>query len=582
MTMNPVHTMQTTLIQWFQTDNPIFNYMITFAVLTGMTFITTHATKLWNIVSERLKRFFRKPLNLSVNPSLKFSAFYSESKSWSGSNEFFAWLEQIKSKALPPLPENRALTKDSVCHLEQFGNFYFHYNGDTIWIPSQDTDFHLDENIWVSFKREVTQEGENKDKKINVTLTIYVKSLEEYPILLRYHEKMVQQYLEKQNRKFNEPHIWRFSSYDESKGRIRWKDYKFNSTRSFDHVWFKEKEKFLDSYRHFRTCRDDYRKSGDPWFFSTLFYGPPGCGKTSTIKAILEESRRNGEVCHLFIVPFKSISSADMLLNLLHNETVENVIIPFDQRIYVFEDFDAENGAEMLKRRFFNTSDHPPYFSPIGFGPSSSLGGKYYKKYKFNSKKSNNKTEKKQEQQQQDCMCDSDYDSEQDDVASRRVSLGDHVEDKDTKKDKNDDDKEEKEHESRSFHHHRVSLADILNALDGVQELYGHTLIFTTNCPNPKKTFDSAFLREGRMHHLIKLGKCDHDGINYFFKQSYGESCPSTRIKDIGCNIYTPAQIKSACKIHKSAQSCAEFLYEKKIEAQQGEKAKDDGGNAPK
>ena len=559
MGMNPVHTMQATLINWFQTDNPIVNYMITFSILTGMTLITTHASKLYNIVTQYAKRFFRRKPLASVKPSLKFCAYYSESKSWSGSNEFFAWLEEIKAKALPPMPQDRPMNEDGVFHLEQFGTFYFSYSGgNTVWIPSENMDFYLDNNIWISFERNVTQEGENKDKKINVTLTVYVKSIEHFSMLLKYHEKLVVDHMEKQNRKFNEPHIWRYSGYEES-GRIRWKNYKFNSTRSFDHVWFKEKEKFLDAYRHFRNCRDDYRETGDPWFFSALFYGPPGCGKTSTIKAILEESKKNKEVCHLFLVPFKSITSADMLLNLLHNELVENINIPFDQRIYIFEDFDAENGAEMLKKRKFNNNNVSPYMSGGYFSPHRGGFGYIMKRGKGKG-------------------FGYDCDSEEEDGEEEKQNS---IEEKEKKGDSNISDtkkkeEEETEHESRSapVYNLKISLADILNAIDGVQELYGHTLIFTTNCPHPKKTFDSAFLREGRMHHIIKLGKCDNDGIDYFFKKRYGEACPSDLIDEIGCEIYTPAQIKSACNIYTSAKLCGDFLIEMKRKTQEEEEEK--------
>ncbi len=75
---------------------------------------------------------------------------------------------------------------------------------------------------------------------------------------------------------------------------------------------------------------------------SFLFHGEQGTGKTSTIKAIANFSRR-----HVIVIKLSQIRNDYQLMNILHNETITNVDrealkIPLSERIYVFEDIDAD------------------------------------------------------------------------------------------------------------------------------------------------------------------------------------------------------------------------------------------------
>lgn len=84
-----------------------------------------------------------------------------------------------------------------------------------------------------------------------------------------------------------------------------------------------------------------------------------------------------------------------------------------------------------------------------------------------------------------------------------------------------------------------ITLAGILNALDGVLELRG-VLVMTSNFP---KKLDSALTRPGRITMNIKLRKMLAEDANRMIKDKFGET-----IDEIEDHMITPATLESYCQ----------------------------------
>jgi hypothetical protein len=97
-----------------------------------------------------------------------------------------------------------------------------------------------------------------------------------------------------------------------------------------------------------------YDKKGIPYTLGFLFHGPPGCGKTSTVKAIASEGRR-----HIINIQLSEIKTKAQLQHLFFNDEIhvyngantEKYIIPVSERLYVIEDIDAM-GDTVLRREW--------------------------------------------------------------------------------------------------------------------------------------------------------------------------------------------------------------------------------------
>jgi hypothetical protein len=129
---------------------------------------------------------------------------------------------------------------------------------------------------------------------------------------------------------------------------------KFVTNRTFDNVFFQQKEHVRRRTEFFLHHREWYDEKGIPYTLGFMYHGPAGTGKTSTIKAIANESRR-----HIINIQLSEIKSKQQLQHLFFNDeihvyngtTTERYTIPVSERLYVIEDIDAM-GDTVLKREW--------------------------------------------------------------------------------------------------------------------------------------------------------------------------------------------------------------------------------------
>ena len=130
--------------------------------------------------------------------------------------------------------------------------------------------------------------------------------------------------------------------------------HKFYTTRSFDNVFFEQRSKVKKHVEFFLTRKDWYENKGIPYTLGFMFHGEPGCGKTSSVKAIANTARR-----HIINIQLSEIKSKSQLRHLFFNEeihvsdgvNVERYTIPVHERLYVIEDIDAMGDA-VLRREW--------------------------------------------------------------------------------------------------------------------------------------------------------------------------------------------------------------------------------------
>lgn len=159
-------------------------------------------------------------------------------------------------------------------------------------------------------------------------------------------------------------HLYYFDQVVQSKGRrtqnplpeghLVYTKSKFQTTRSFSNVFFEQRDTVHERVKFFLHDRSWYEKKGIPYTLGFLFHGDPGCGKTSTVKAIANEGRR-----HIINVHLAEIKTKAQLQHLFFNEEIhvmegtsaKKFTIPIHERLYVIEDIDAM-GDTVLRREW--------------------------------------------------------------------------------------------------------------------------------------------------------------------------------------------------------------------------------------
>jgi ATP-dependent 26S proteasome regulatory subunit len=112
--------------------------------------------------------------------------------------------------------------------------------------------------------------------------------------------------------------------------------YCINNTKTFENLFFEQKDMIINQIDNFINNKDSYCKRGLPYKLSFLLSGLPGCGKTSFIKAIANYTKR-----YIIDISLSKIKTSSEFKQLFFRETFNNIYLPNNKRIYIIEDIDA-------------------------------------------------------------------------------------------------------------------------------------------------------------------------------------------------------------------------------------------------
>jgi len=124
-----------------------------------------------------------------------------------------------------------------------------------------------------------------------------------------------------------------------------WNITKLETNKTFNNIFFPEKELLIKRLDQFVTGQEFYAKIGIPHMFGVLLSGIPGSGKTSTIKAIAERLKM-----HILSVPLNKIKTASELVDIFTHPYINNKKIPMNKRMYIFEDIDCMSDVVMKRK----------------------------------------------------------------------------------------------------------------------------------------------------------------------------------------------------------------------------------------
>lgn len=249
-----------------------------------------------------------------------------------------------------------------------------------------------------------------------------------------------------------------------------WLSNTMTSQKTFDNTFFTDKDILLKKINFFKNNENFYNKKGIPYNIGFMFYGDPGCGKTSCIKALAKHTNR-----HVVEINLSKISTCGEFENIFSSDTFHGNYIPDSKKIIVFEDIDCmmdvvhqrKNNDEIETD---NTKNKDTILDNVSSGSSNTKESSILEQILLANNNKDNKPSDK------------------------------------------------------------LTLSCILNAIDGVCESKGRILIITTNFP---EKLDSALVRPGRIDQKIHFTKCDNkmtrDIIENFYEIELDEK---TKFKD--------------------------------------------------
>lgn len=410
----------------------------------------------------------------------------------------------------------------NIVEVMNFDNSKYEYdiNAEFILVPNNYDKIRIchKDDIWFEVIQEQLDnsgdDSQNEDKKRSSQQRVQQKN---YTYRLsksgRYNIHILQNFIEnciKVYKKANEKEdqmIYEYTKYniDDESDRIcmKFQSSPFFSNKTFANIFFEGKEEIRKEIADFSTHSTDedkmaiikkYRDLGIPYKKIFLLYGPPGCGKSSLIKAISIETGR-----HVIFVPWSRMKTCAEFSNLFYDLKIEAKVLQQKDVIFVFEDFDA-NQNDAIKSRNIDNSTIKQHAQPL------------YDKINIEKKK----------KEVEDPVLKIALEN-----LLTPIKIG------------NPDE---------------LTLECVLNTLDGIKELYNAVLIFTTN---NILAIDAAVIRPGRIDRIIEMKLADRSVIKDILGHFYRDIDPDRISVDQAVRLLpsriaiSPAKVQEICLKYK-------------------------------
>uniref|UniRef100_A0A6C0B6N0 AAA+ ATPase domain-containing protein n=1 Tax=viral metagenome TaxID=1070528 RepID=A0A6C0B6N0_9ZZZZ len=400
---------------------------------------------------------------------------------------------------------------------------------DYVMLPINNEKMLLNRELDIYFEINIKEEIKDIDEKKAKDITSYknytykLSKIGEggFSILNKFLDNIVSEYKnEILNKK--EHSIFEYVKYkhdEEDRCELVFRKYPFRSNKFLDkNIFFENKDEFINYIDRFikksnpqekNAAESQYEDAGVTFKASIMMMGPPGCGKSSTIRGILNRTKRHG-----ILVRWSAINTCAEFCSLLRTTKINEVQYEPGELCFIFEDFDA-NGDDVLKSRSEIVEAPTDYYS---FSTCDSVS----ETSENNNKSELNKTKK---------------------LLDQLMTL--HSQKKDD----------------------ALTLECVLNTIDGIVELHDLMLIFTTN---HLEKIDTAFTRPGRIDYVLNLGLASTETIREMLLHKYrNESVDLLKynrlFNKLKGDIISPADIQMTCLKFGRGQfkECLEELVKK-------------------
>jgi hypothetical protein len=455
--------------------------------------------------------------------------------------------------------EKKNKQKNKIANLKYVEVIDKNFNTTKLYTPRTNLPIEVEDGIYLMIEKILTNRDSKNNsecmdfKKINFTIMMEKKrSLE---ILYNFINKCEKVYNKKiEDRMTDKIFIYEFLQSENSNNQrynddndspkaqkstnIVCSEYLLNTTKDLrKNCFFTDVDKIIKRIDFFINNKAWYESRGIPYQLGFLFYGPPGCGKTSTIKAIARMLDR-----HIVNVnDIDKIKKVSDLKNIFYGNYINGRFIPTHKRIFVIDEFDKMLGSIEEKPSIATAMGamraniltgmlgiDVSNSGVIAFDSDGSEGGIGYTKKDTGG------------------ICESvddDGDKSKSDFGSGSGGGG-------GKKRKGKSDDGNMNSASLMKGKSVISDADILTIMDGLVESSGRIIICTAN--NPEK-ISEPFKRPGRLDEHIEFTKCTRKMIINLLELFFDTKLSDTQLEklnnkenDIDYKL-SPAEINKLC-----------------------------------
>jgi hypothetical protein len=310
------------LLAIFNKDSPI---------ITTILLICIQFVKFDQILSYLKKISFKKKTQFTV----KANVAYRYNRLWSAdySTSFLALCRSIKL----------SISNESNSNYE-IKEFPREHSKENIMFFDLRSKYRITPDIYITTNI-VTYQNDTNDNEYSV-LNITLETKSDFNKLHDFINNCKKEYEYELLDNIKTQHVFIFKSVNDEDFKNIYEEHPFDTTKSFDNMFFDEKEKLIKKLDWFINKKSEYKRLGIPYTLGILLHGLAGTGKTSCLKSIAQYTGR-----HIVVLPTKNIKNISTLQSIFMNEYINDTFIPNYKRLYVFEDIDCGSWKDIVISR---------------------------------------------------------------------------------------------------------------------------------------------------------------------------------------------------------------------------------------
>lgn len=216
----------------------------------------------------------------------------------------------------------------------------------TLYFVNQKSEFKINDSIYgrVEFTEKQVNDGTKSFIKEVIIFTIFSNKLK-LNELINFVEQCNDEYKIYVKEKSLGEQLFIDIFWNTSKSGIETMSSVWKSSTTFDSIFFDNKKDIVKKINFFLKEKEWYIKKGKAHTLGILLSGPPGTGKSSFIKSISNLTKK-----HIINIKLSDNFDFNVLEKIMYSDELnENLVIPLNNRIIVFEDIDCM--TEIIKDR---------------------------------------------------------------------------------------------------------------------------------------------------------------------------------------------------------------------------------------
>nr|QYA18573.1 mitochondrial chaperone BCS1 [Clandestinovirus] len=372
-------TIQTSMVmsafETLKTGNQTADILISFLLVNAVALLLTKTTGIASWILEKIKPLFTFKKTPPPPPPSVFTLVITDREDDRSASVFserentkgmiHCILDYVTTHHMPEIQQANGRLVVFDRNKDTDRELYLAYQ--PVLVPSKFTltTKYKSVDIEITYDETVVNKEDKKDDKTNdgsrkktlmgkVTLAI---ATDQTHILKAFIQQCWAQYVDNlypEKKKEKEP-LYYFSPTDDSKDDVPcFTRLALDNRRTFDAIFFPNKPRVLRVINEFMTRTGKFANPNIPWKLGVLLHGPPGCGKTTFIKALANMLHRNIQA-----VDLSAIKSNSQLHNVFFYDRIQTpaggCTVKQDRKIIVCEDFDA--GSKVMKKRVERVED---------------------------------------------------------------------------------------------------------------------------------------------------------------------------------------------------------------------------------